>query len=185
MAVVLYWQLNSINFERGSNWRSSLEIGFNPERRTGKVLILRLTPRGLRRFRLDTTRSSRISSLANDNWKMTPCDNAKLTPPWLINWSSLPTNNLRFPNNLLNDILIAPVRRIGQRWRATWAPTQVAVRMGRVEHHPALAFPANLVAHKAINSTMTIFLLVFQTFPEPIAFPVTVDDIGFMSQAIQ
>jgi len=32
---------------------------------------------------------------------------------------------------------------------------------------------------------MAIFLLVFQTLPEPKAFPVTVDDIGFMSQAIQ
>ena len=57
--------------------------------------------------------------------------------------------------------------------------------MGRVEHYPALAFPANLVAHKAINSTMAIFLFVFQTLPEPKAFPGTVDDICFMSQAIQ
>ncbi len=30
--------------------------------RSGKLLILRLTPRGLRRRRLDTTRSCRISS---------------------------------------------------------------------------------------------------------------------------
>ena len=30
--------------------------------RRGKLLILRLTPRGLRRLRLDTTRSSSISS---------------------------------------------------------------------------------------------------------------------------
>ena len=30
--------------------------------RSGKLLILRLTPRGLRRLRLDTTRSCRISS---------------------------------------------------------------------------------------------------------------------------
>jgi hypothetical protein len=29
--------------------------------RSGKLLILRLTPRGLRRLRLDTTRSCRIS----------------------------------------------------------------------------------------------------------------------------
>jgi AhpD family alkylhydroperoxidase len=37
---------------RGAAWRG----------RKGKLLILRLTPRGLRRWRLETTRSSRISS---------------------------------------------------------------------------------------------------------------------------
>jgi hypothetical protein len=36
--------------------------GLESRRRTGKLLILRLTPRGLRRLRLDTTRSSRSSS---------------------------------------------------------------------------------------------------------------------------
>ena len=43
-------------------WRSILGKGFEPRRRNGKLLILRLTPRGLRRLRLDTTRSSKISS---------------------------------------------------------------------------------------------------------------------------
>ena len=36
--------------------------GLFVRRRMGKLLILRLTPRGLRRLRLETTRSWRISS---------------------------------------------------------------------------------------------------------------------------
>ena len=36
--------------------------GFESRRRRGKLLILRLTPRGLRRLRLDTTRSCKSSS---------------------------------------------------------------------------------------------------------------------------
>src|SRR5450759_1452822 len=56
-----------------ANWRLSLGIGSEPRRRTGKMLILRLTPRGLRRLRLDTARSSRISS-------NTPSWNAALSP---------------------------------------------------------------------------------------------------------
>src|ERR1019366_8196973 len=39
-----------------------LGSGLTCRGRSGKLLILRLTPRGLRRFRLDTTRSWRISS---------------------------------------------------------------------------------------------------------------------------
>jgi len=35
--------------------------GFARRGRSGKLLILRLMPRGLRRLRLETTRSSRIS----------------------------------------------------------------------------------------------------------------------------
>src|SRR6202007_974869 len=38
-------------------------------RRIGKVLILRLTPRGLRRFRLETTRSAR-SSGTTASWNL-------------------------------------------------------------------------------------------------------------------
>jgi hypothetical protein len=38
--------------------------GLSPRRRSGKLLILRLTARGLRRLRLETTRSCRISSSA-------------------------------------------------------------------------------------------------------------------------
>jgi len=38
--------------------------GMTPRRRTGKLPILRLTARGLRRLRLETTRSCRISSMA-------------------------------------------------------------------------------------------------------------------------
>jgi len=37
-------------------------MGLEPRRRKGKLLILRLTPRGLRRLRLDIARSSKISS---------------------------------------------------------------------------------------------------------------------------
>jgi hypothetical protein len=36
--------------------------GLSVRRRNGKLLILRLTPRGLRRLRLEETSSSRISS---------------------------------------------------------------------------------------------------------------------------
>src|SRR5664279_287035 len=45
-----------------TSWRSILGIGLEPGWRKGKLLILRLTPRGLRRLRLDTALSSRISS---------------------------------------------------------------------------------------------------------------------------
>ena len=42
--------------------------GLSARGRSGKQLILRLTPRGLRRFRLETTRSWRISS-STASWK--------------------------------------------------------------------------------------------------------------------
>ena len=37
-------------------------VQLGPRGRNGKLLIFRLTPRGIRRPRLDTTRSSRISA---------------------------------------------------------------------------------------------------------------------------
>ncbi len=46
--------------------------GLSARRRSGKLLILRLTPRGLRRFRLETTRSCRISS-RTFSWKACLC----------------------------------------------------------------------------------------------------------------
>ena len=46
--------------------------GLSARRRSGKQLILRLTPRGLRRFRLETTRSCRISS-STFSWKAFLC----------------------------------------------------------------------------------------------------------------
>jgi hypothetical protein len=46
--------------------------GLSARRRSGKQLILRLTPRGLRRSRLETTRSCRISS-RTFSWKAFLC----------------------------------------------------------------------------------------------------------------
>ena len=58
-------------------WRSILGIRSEPRRRRGKLLILRLTPRGLRRLRLDTARSSRISSnTASWNAALSPGGNS-------------------------------------------------------------------------------------------------------------
>src|ERR1700757_4693349 len=45
-------------------------------RRIGKLLILRLTPRGLRRFRLETTRSCRISA-STARWNAARCSGGK------------------------------------------------------------------------------------------------------------
>ena len=47
--------------------------------------------------------------------------------------------------------LTVPARRIGQRWRATRAPAQVSIRMGRATRS-ALCFAAHPVLGKAINS---------------------------------
>jgi len=47
-------------------WKSIDGSGLCLLRRRGKLLILRLTPRGFRRRRLDTTRSWRISSSAKE-----------------------------------------------------------------------------------------------------------------------
>ena len=44
------------------HWEKSVGLlEVHPGGRNGKLLILRLTPRGIRRPRLETTRSSRIS----------------------------------------------------------------------------------------------------------------------------
>ena len=47
-----------------------------------------------------------------------------------------------------------PARRIGQRWRATRAPAQVSIRMGRARRS-ALCFAAHPVLGKAINSWLS------------------------------
>ena len=50
-------------------WAMLYGGGFgSPRRRSGKLLILRLTPRGLRRWQRATTRSCRISS-STLSWK--------------------------------------------------------------------------------------------------------------------
>src|SRR3990170_7290850 len=46
--------------------------GVESRRRSGKLVILRLTPRGLRRLRLDTTRSCNISS-NKASWNAVRC----------------------------------------------------------------------------------------------------------------
>src|ERR1700749_199091 len=45
-------------------------------RRIGKLLILRLTPRGVRRFRRETTRSCRISAITA-SWNAALCSGGK------------------------------------------------------------------------------------------------------------
>src|SRR5829696_5825014 len=46
---------------------------------------------------------------------------------------------------------LAPARRIGQRWRATRAPSPVSIRMGRAKC--SALFAAHPVLRKALNSS--------------------------------
>ena len=61
--VKLLLDLNTVHFSTLIAFLMSIGgSGLSVRRRNGKLLILRLTPRGLRRLRLEETSSSRISS---------------------------------------------------------------------------------------------------------------------------
>ena len=62
-AKAAWASLNTVHFSTLIAFLMSIGgSGLSVRRRNGKLLILRLTPRGLRRLRLEETSSSRISS---------------------------------------------------------------------------------------------------------------------------